>query len=50
MSERLGLRRFPVTTAVVLGVTALPNVLQFLVHGMLARLERTPAGLAGRGP
>jgi hypothetical protein len=47
MSERLGLRRSPVATAVVFGVTAFPNVLRFLVHGMLARLERTPAGLHG---
>ncbi|HEY0542845.1 MAG TPA: rhomboid family intramembrane serine protease [Actinoallomurus sp.] len=47
MSERLGLRRFPVATAAVFGVTALSNVLQVLVHGTLARLERTPAGLHG---
>lgn len=47
MSERFGLRRFPSVTAVVFGVTALTNVAQFLVPGMLAHLERSPAGLHG---
>ncbi|GAA4486999.1 hypothetical protein GCM10023191_014220 [Actinoallomurus oryzae] len=42
-----GLRRFPLVTAVVFGVTALSNVAQFLVPGMLAHLERAPAGLHG---
>ncbi len=44
---RLGLRWFPVVTAVVFGVTATANVLQFFVHGMLAHLERSPAALHG---
>lgn len=47
MTMRFGLRRFPVVTAVVFAVTGLSNVLQFLVPGMLARLERAPAGLRG---
>ncbi|MFB9838873.1 rhomboid family intramembrane serine protease [Actinoallomurus acaciae] len=42
-----GLRRFPLVTAIIFGVTALSNVAQFLVPGMLAHLERTPAGLHG---
>lgn len=42
-----GLRRFPLVTAVVFGVTALSNAAQFLVPGMLAHLERAPAGLHG---
>ena len=47
MRERFGLRRFPVVTAVVFAVTGVSNVLQFLVPGMLVRLERAPAGLHG---
>jgi membrane associated rhomboid family serine protease len=47
MTMRFGLRRFPVVTAVVFAVTGLSNVLQFLVPGMLAGLERAPAGLHG---
>jgi membrane associated rhomboid family serine protease len=47
MTMRFGLRRFPVVTAVVFAVTGLSNALQFLVPGMLARLERAPAGLHG---
>jgi membrane associated rhomboid family serine protease len=47
MNERLGLRRFPLVTAVVFGVTALANLTQFLVPGTLAHLERSPAGLHG---
>ena len=47
MCERFGLRRFPVVTAVVCAVTGASNVLQSLVPGMLARLERAPAGLHG---
>jgi membrane associated rhomboid family serine protease len=46
-TERLGLRRFPLVTAVVFGVTALVNLTQFLVPGTLAHLERSPAGLHG---
>ena len=43
----LGLRRFPVVTAVVFGLTAASNLLQFVVPGMLRHLERSPAGLHG---
>jgi membrane associated rhomboid family serine protease len=42
-----GLRRLPLVTAVVFGVTALSDVAQFLVPGMLAHLERAPAGMHG---
>jgi membrane associated rhomboid family serine protease len=45
--ERFGLRRFPVVTVVIFAITGLSNVLQFLVPGMLTRLERAPAGLHG---
>jgi hypothetical protein len=41
------LLRFPLLTAVVFGVTATVNLVQLLVPGTLARLERTPAGLHG---
>jgi membrane associated rhomboid family serine protease len=44
---RLGLWRFPRMTTAVFGATASVNILQFLVHGTLARLERTPDGLHG---
>lgn len=47
INERFGLRRFPLVTTVVFGVTALMNVTQFLVHGTLEHLQRTPAGLHG---
>jgi membrane associated rhomboid family serine protease len=47
MTMRFGLRRFPVVTAVVFAITGLSNGLQFIVPGMLARLERAPAGLHG---
>ncbi|MEV8478042.1 rhomboid family intramembrane serine protease [Streptomyces sp. NPDC051173] len=47
IAERAGLRRFPVVTAVVFVATAAVNLLQFAVHGVLAHLERTPAGLHG---
>ncbi|WP_285568562.1 rhomboid family intramembrane serine protease [Actinoallomurus iriomotensis] len=43
----LGPRWFPLVTAVVFGVTALSNVAQFVVPGMLAHLGRAPAGLHG---
>jgi membrane associated rhomboid family serine protease len=46
-NERAGLRRFPVLTAVVLGVTLAANVTQFAVHGTLDRIERAPSGLHG---
>jgi membrane associated rhomboid family serine protease len=45
--RRFGLRRFPVATLAVFAVTAAASVLQALVPGMLAALERTPAGLQG---
>ncbi|HEX6469167.1 MAG TPA: hypothetical protein VF069_08735 [Streptosporangiaceae bacterium] len=44
---RIGLRRFPSTTVAVLAVTALTNLFQFVVPGMLQHLQRTPAGLHG---
>jgi membrane associated rhomboid family serine protease len=44
---RTDLRRFPYATTVVLTGTALTNLFQFVVPGMLERLERTPAGLHG---
>ena len=47
MNERWGLRRFPLVTLVVFGVTALVNLTQLAVPGMLAHLERAPAGLHG---
>jgi len=45
--ERLGPRRFPLVTAVVFGITAMSNLLQFAVPGTLRHLERSPAGLHG---
>ncbi|WKK25543.1 rhomboid family intramembrane serine protease [Streptomyces olivoreticuli] len=47
ITERAGLRRFPVVTVVVFAATAAVNLLQFVVHDVLAGLERTPAGLHG---
>jgi membrane associated rhomboid family serine protease len=43
----LGLRRFPLLTAAVFGLTAASNLLQFVVPGLLGHLERSPAGLHG---
>ncbi|MFJ4650358.1 rhomboid family intramembrane serine protease [Nocardia sp. NPDC088792] len=45
--DRIGLRRFPALTSAVFAVTAVVNVLQWPVPGVLAGLERTPAGLHG---
>jgi len=42
-----GLRRFPLVTTAVFGLTAAVNLLQFVVHGLLRHLERSPAGLHG---
>ncbi|MDH6126861.1 hypothetical protein P3T39_003825 [Kitasatospora sp. GP82] len=36
ITERAGLRRFPVVTAVVFTGTAMVNLLQFGVHGVTA--------------
>ncbi|MFI1798708.1 rhomboid family intramembrane serine protease [Streptomyces sp. NPDC020379] len=47
ITERAGLRRFPVVTVVVFAATATVNLLQFAVHGVLGELQRTPAGLHG---
>lgn len=47
ITQRAGLRRFPVVTAVVFAVTAAVKLLQFAVHGVLGELQRTPAGLHG---
>ncbi|MDN3356713.1 rhomboid family intramembrane serine protease [Actinomadura sp. DC4] len=41
------LRRFPFVTAAVFGVTLTANLLLFAVHGLLGRMERSPAGLHG---
>ncbi len=43
----LSISRTPWLTAVVVVVTATPSSLQFGVPGLLATLERTPAGLGG---
>jgi membrane associated rhomboid family serine protease len=45
--KSLGLRRFPLVTAAVFGLTAASNLLQFVVPGLLRHLERSPAGLHG---
>jgi len=45
---RFGLQRFPVVTAVVLAVTAVSSVLGLVFPGVLAALQRTPAGLHGQ--
>ncbi|MET8426377.1 rhomboid family intramembrane serine protease [Nocardia sp. NPDC004860] len=45
--ESMGLRRFSKLTFGVFVVTAVVNVLQWLVPGTLAHLERTPSGLHG---
>lgn len=45
--QRAGLWRFPLVTAVVFGVTAAGAVGQAVVPGLLAVLERAPAGLHG---
>ncbi len=39
--------RFPWLTGVVFTITAISNLTQFAVHGTLAHLERSPAGLHG---
>lgn len=47
MLAKIGLRRWPVLTAVVFGVTATVNVAQFAAPTILTHLERTPAGRHG---
>lgn len=45
--RRFGLRRFPVVTAVVFGVTAATSVLGLVDAEVLAALQRAPEGLHG---
>ncbi|MFD0820088.1 rhomboid family intramembrane serine protease, partial [Micromonospora zhanjiangensis] len=45
---RFGLRRFPVLTLIVFGITAVGNALQYVLPGWLPALQRTPAGLHGQ--
>lgn len=45
--QRAGLWRFPLVTAVVFGATAAGAIAQAAVPGLLAALERAPAGLHG---
>jgi membrane associated rhomboid family serine protease len=45
--KKPGLRRFPLVTTAVFGLTAAVNLLQFVVDGLLRHLERSPAGLHG---
>jgi membrane associated rhomboid family serine protease len=45
--QRFGFQRFPVVTAVVFAVTATVSVLGLASPGLLAALERAPAGLHG---
>lgn len=47
MLAKIGLRRWPVLTAIVFAVTAAVNVAQFAAPTVLTHLERTPAGLHG---
>jgi membrane associated rhomboid family serine protease len=47
LARRLGLRRFPAVTAAVLAVTAATSVAGLVEAGVLAALQRTPAGLHG---
>ncbi|MCW2889430.1 MAG: hypothetical protein JWL58_6292 [Streptosporangiaceae bacterium] len=37
IQRRFGLERLPTLTVIVFAVTAVPNALQFAVHGMLER-------------
>lgn len=43
-----GLRRAPILTATVFAATAVTSLAQFVVPGMLAHLQRTPAELHGQ--
>jgi len=45
--RRIGMWRFPLVTVVVFAVTAAGAVAQAVVPGLLAALERAPAGLHG---
>ena len=45
--RRWGLRRFPVLTAVVFAVTAVPSVIGLVDADVLAALQRAPEGLHG---
>lgn len=47
MLAKIGLRRPPLLTAIVFGVTAAVNVAQFAAPAVLTTLERTPAGRHG---
>jgi membrane associated rhomboid family serine protease len=44
---KIGLRRWPVLTAIVFAVTAAVNFAQFAAPAVLTHLERTPAGRHG---
>lgn len=45
---RFGLRRFPMLTLVVFGITAITNALQYVLPDLLPAWQRTPAGLHGQ--
>jgi membrane associated rhomboid family serine protease len=45
---RIGLRRFPLLTLAVFGITAVTNALQFVLPDLLPALQRTPGGLHGQ--